>query len=325
MAHPILDGVQAVVADASHVRLDEARLRDVASWLAYEALPWPDFRSLPLPDLLPVELMDFLFVASALNFAFTDFRTHAVFEVTHAGARRSDAEAMMACLARSLQAGEPVLDGAHLARLTRDDVARLFEGHVEIPLLERRLEILNDVGRRLTQRHAGRFHRFLRAGPPRLYADGAGLLERLVVEFPSFDDVASHDGRRVAFHKRAQLLFWLLHGRLRGEGAFQLEDAEQLTAFADYIVPAALRLMGVLRYTPQLDAALQQREPLAAGSAEEVEIRAFTVWACHRLAREVNGLRPPELAVIEPVIDARLWTHYHTTHWPHHLTETTAY
>ena len=26
-----------------------------------------------------------------------------------------------------------------------------------------------------------------------------------------------------------------------------------------------------------------------------------------------------------PQVDARLWTHYHTTFWPHHLTRTIMY
>jgi hypothetical protein len=39
----------------------------------------------------------------------------------------------------------------------------------------------------------------------------------------------------------------------------------------------------------------------------------------------VNELRPPELRVIVPQIDARLWLPFHKTHAPHHLTRTTAY
>ena len=30
-------------------------------------------------------------------------------------------------------------------------------------------------------------------------------------------------------------------------------------------------------------------------------------------------------AFIDPQIDARLWTHFHTTTWPHHLIRTTMY
>lgn len=323
--HPILDGLAPVLAGARHVRIHEDKVREVASWLAYEGLPWPDFRFMPQPDASDRDLMDFAFVASAVNFAFTDFRTRTVFRATHRREERSDAEAMMACLTRAYEAGEPVLDGAHLARFTRGEVERLFAGNVEIPLLDERLAILRDVGRVLEQRHGGRFHKFVAAGPQRLYAEGQGLLERLVAEFPSFDDTATCRGHRVAFHKRAQLLFWFLHARFRQDGLFRLEDEERMTAFADYIVPAALRVLGIFSYSPALETAIRERRIVPAGSEEEVEIRASMVWACHLLTREVNRLRPPELAVIEPVIDARLWTHYHTTHWPHHLTITTAY
>jgi len=43
------------------------------------------------------------------------------------------------------------------------------------------------------------------------------------------------------------------------------------------------------------------------------------------LAEEINKLRSADRQVIIPQIDARLWTHYHTTPWPHHLTETIMY
>jgi len=43
------------------------------------------------------------------------------------------------------------------------------------------------------------------------------------------------------------------------------------------------------------------------------------------LADEINKLRPPDLQVIIPQIDARFWTHFHTTTWPHHLTRTIMY
>lgn len=43
------------------------------------------------------------------------------------------------------------------------------------------------------------------------------------------------------------------------------------------------------------------------------------------LTQQINRRHPENLQVIEPVIDARLWTHFHATHHPHHLTRTTAY
>lgn len=60
-------------------------------------------------------------------------------------------------------------------------------------------------------------------------------------------------------------------------------------------------------------------------SRREVEIRAHCLYATALLTEEVNKLRPPDRQVIIPQIDARIWTHYHTTHWPHHLTQTIMY
>jgi hypothetical protein len=49
------------------------------------------------------------------------------------------------------------------------------------------------------------------------------------------------------------------------------------------------------------------------------------VHACDELTRRVNALRPPELQVITPQIDARFWLPFHKTHAPHHLTRTIYY
>jgi hypothetical protein len=147
----------------------------------------------------------------------------------------------------------------------------------------------------------------------------------LLEEFPSFRDESEYKGHHVAFQKRAQLLMWQLHARFRTSGFFGLEDPEEMTVFADYIVPVALRRLGIFSYSDELEAAVNSREIIPADSDQEIEIRAMTIWACHLLTQEVNRLRPDDRKVIEPVIDARLWTHYHTTHWPHHLTITTDY
>ncbi len=57
----------------------------------------------------------------------------------------------------------------------------------------------------------------------------------------------------------------------------------------------------------------------------EVEIRAHCVYATALLCEEINRIRPTALQIIIPQVDARIWTHYHTTFWPHHLTRTIMY
>jgi hypothetical protein len=40
------------------------------------------------------------------------------------------------------------------------------------------------------------------------------------------------------------------------------------------------------------------------------------------LYRRINELRPGQLQVIVPQVEARLWVPFHRTHYPHHLTRT---
>ena len=57
----------------------------------------------------------------------------------------------------------------------------------------------------------------------------------------------------------------------------------------------------------------------------EVEMRGHCVYASALLYEEINNIRPKDMQIIIPQIDARLWTQCHTTWWPHHLTRTLMY
>lgn len=322
---PVLDSLAPVIRASRFVRTDTAKITEHARWMACEELPFPDF-VLPFGiGANPEEATDFVMVSGLINFAFTDFRTRKTFAVDYAGKRWSDAEAMFACLKRAAEEGVPVLDGAWLARVTAADLARIFRGSIEMPLLEERAEIFRAAGEILNTRYAGRFRNFFRGGSRRLYDNGRGMLDRLIAEFPRFRDVSILNSHEIKFYKLAQLAIWVLHASLRFSGGFPVEDLPKMAAFADYIVPVALRVMGILRYAPALEKAIQSGTLIPRDSREEIEIRAHTLHATALLREEVNKLRPRGRQVIIPQIDARLWTHYHTTHWPHHLTRTIMY
>ena len=190
-------------------------------------------------------------------------------------------------------------------------------------MLDERAAILRDAGATLVERYDGRFHNLVAAASPALYDDGNGLLELLVRDFPRFDDVAEYNGHTVRFYKLAQLALWFLHVSL--PGGLGLSDLDRLSAFADYIVPVGLRVLGIFRYSDALEHAIAGGVLIEAGSPWEVELRAHTIYATALLTDEVNALRPPELQVIVPQIDARLWVPFHKTHHPHHLTRTIYY
>ena len=325
LGSPVTESLRPVVENSRDVRTHYDKIVEIARWMAYEELPMPNLAVPYGLEKTPDVAMDFVMVGNTIDTAFTDFKTHVKFQIEYAGAHLSDSEALFGCLKRALDDGIPVLDGRFLAKITRRDMEKIFAGNMELPMLEEKAALLREAGEVLASKYGGRFYNFVRSCPPRLYDRGRGLIERLVAEFPRYNDVSLYDGDEVKFYKLAQLGFWQIYSGLSAAGAFRLEDPQKMTAFADYIVPVALRLMGMTSYSPALEQAINTYQLIPRDSRQEIEIRAHCLYATALLADEINKLRPKEQQVIIPQIDARLWTHYHTTSWPHHLTRTIMY
>jgi hypothetical protein len=323
---PVLDSLRPVIENSRDVRTNIGKIIEVAGWMGYEELPLPEFT---IPFGVGAgdakEAIDFILVADSIDTAFTDFSTHEKFQVDFAGQHWSDSDAEFACLKRALDAGKPILDGKYLAKISRAELDEIFAGNIKMPMLDEKLEVLHQVGAVLAEKYHGRFHNFVEACAPRLYDRGNGLIERMVKEFPRFNDVSEFEGHEIKFYKLAQLGAWMLYSTLHKSGKFRLDDPEKMTAFADYIVPVALRLLGITSYSPDLENAINTHQLIPRDSRREVEIRAHCLYATALLAEEINKVRGPNEQVIIPQIDARLWTHYHITSWPHHLTQTIMY
>jgi hypothetical protein len=321
----VLSSIVPVVQRSRWVRTDETEIDRVAGWMAYEEFGLPDGSYLFDFGSDPDVLVDLTMFESALNFAYTDFTTSQKFEIDYAGGHWVDAEAMLACIHRALVAGEPILSGPWLAAATRADLARVFAASIEMPLLDERVAILNDIGRTLVERFDGRFSTWVASCERSLWANGSGILERLLADFPRFEDSSDYHGHRVHFYKLAQLCLWMLHAVFVRTGQPGIVGLERMTAFADYIVPVALRLIGIIAYDPDLEARIKRGVVIERDSDEEVEIRAHTLYATALLTDAINERRPPDRQLVIPQLDFRLWKTYHTTFWPHHLTRTTMY
>lgn len=323
---PVLESVRYAVESSRDVHTNYEKIVEVASWMAYEELPMPEF-TLPfgVGQGNTDEAIDFVMVADSIDTAFTDFVSNVKFQVDYAGQHWSDSEAEFACIKRAVDNGVPFLDGNYLAKLTRPELDKVFAGNIEMPMLDEKLEVLHQVGKVLAERYDGRFHKFVKSCSPRLYDNGNGLIDRLVTELPRFNDVSMLDGHEIKFYKLAQLGVWMLYATLHPAGKFRLDDPQKMTAFADYIVPVALRLHGITSYSERLEAAINAHQLIPRDFRWEIEIRAHCIYATALLTEEINKLRPGDKQVIIPQIDARFWTHFHTTTWPHHLTKTIMY
>ena len=318
----VLSSVSKAIHQLEHLSIDLDSIENTADWLAYEEFSFPKNNQVREN---PEDFIRATMFMNTLNFAFTDFKTSIKYEVKQGSETLSDSEAMYFQVNEAIDSGNNLVDGKIMATLTLEQLANIFSGNIEMAMLKERVEILNDVGQKLVDNYEGDWLNFINNGPKKLYAKGEGLIERLVNEFPRFDDSSEYRGNKVKFYKLAQLAFWGIHGELSGSNYFKIEDMHSMTAFADYIVPVALNVMKIMTYTPQLDDKIRDGEMIERDSKEEIEIRSASIYATAILTEKVNERRPENKSIIIPQLDYRLWKNYHATHHPHHLTYTTMY
>ena len=322
---PVLQSVLPVIESSRFVRTNTTKIDEVAQWMAYEEFAPPVGVQIFDIGNDPKVIMDHTMVVNILNFAFTDFNTGQKFETEYQGRIWSDSEAMVACMHRAIKEGVPFLDGYYLSEITKTDLAGIFKGSIEIPMLDERIACLHEVGRTLAERYDGKWHNFILDCSPRLFDQGNGVLERLSYEFPRFHDVSNYKGQQVQIFKLAQLGLWTLHLHLGHTGFWALKDADQFTAFADYIVPVAFKVMGIFEYETSLENRINKLVEIPRDSDEEIEIRAHSLYAAALLTDALNERRSGLPPLVVPQVDYRLWKTYHATHHAHHLTKTIMY
>jgi hypothetical protein len=228
---------------------------------------------------------EWTFVFDTINYCFWPEVGRSPWTIFYANEELSGYWALAACLKRAMEEGIPIHQPATLADLDFKTVAHIFRGRGTIPLLEQRLANLRQAGRILRDRFQGTFIRLLDLAQ----GSAVKLVQLLTSEFPSFNDIATYDGHTVFFFKRAQLLIHDLWCIFSGDSWGTFFDLHLLTAFADYKLPQVLRHLGVISYEPVLAERIQNLEYIQAGSAEEVEIRAATIWAVELIRQELNA------------------------------------
>jgi hypothetical protein len=246
------------------------------------------------------ETVAYLLVLDTLNFCFWPPPGKSRWEIEYEGKTFSGYYALALSLKKALEQGLPLTDAGYLADMSPSTLVRILAGRGELQLMDRRVENVCDLGRVLLESFHGRAHELVASARQSAVALVRVLGRRLL----SFRDIGSYAGEKVFFYKRAQLLAADIHGALDGKSWGEFHDMEELTAFADYKLPQVLRQLGVLEYAGELADKVDRLEFLQAGSHEEVEIRANTVWAVELIRRELEGKGKDFTA---PEIDWILW------------------
>lgn len=194
------------------------------------------------------------------------------------------------------------------------------KGQGQLLLLDERERIVREVASTLLERFDGQFAYAVETVNGRAWP----LAVLLMTNFDSFRDVSNYHGKAVYFLKRAQICALDLSIAWQTHGYNPLDGAHELTAFADYRVPQALRHLGILKLVPDLATAVDDGEELARESDGEIEIRAATIQAVERMCLAASKCgKKAEIWQI----DWYLWllSHHEDVRVNHHRTRTVFY
>lgn len=315
----VLATTQKVLDQAKLVRINQQKVQEFAQNFQHSKTHhWMNVAPFDFSGLTVEERLHFIFLYNAVSFSFWG---EPKWTIEHEGKFWDGAWGMIIALGRGIKEGVPLLDFKSTSSITRQDFAQVLKGNIEIPLFEERYQILQAVGRVMTDEFGGKVSRLVKQAE----GDALRLLDLIVNRFPSFHDASMYNGKEICFYKRAQLLTADISQFFTGTEFGDLSQVGELTACADYKLPQILRKQGVLEYTDELAQRIDQKFEIPHGSAEEVEIRAHTIWAVELITREVRKVAP---TVIPIEVSDHLWLatqQKYPDDKPYHRTRTTAY
>ena len=310
----VLESTAAVIERARFVLINEHAVKDWAARRTADDFP---------PPAHPPELgfrgdrdasANLCLLLNCLNFCFWSEQPWSMEFRSRSWTRTY---AMFASFLRAIDSDESWLSSRRWMNASEADLADVFRGEGQIPLLGERHRVLSETGAILQEQFDGRMVKVVEQ------ADGSArrVAHLLAERFPSFRDVAMYEDKPVAFLKRAQICAADIHRAWRLLEEDGLAGMDELTAFADYRLPQYLRHVGIVELESDLEARIERREEILAGSPEEVEFRAATIWATELIRRACENTVPAWK------IDFHLWQHSHDAEVvvEHHRTRTVYY
>lgn len=278
-----------VAARSSHVTIDESGIEKVVETIktSIPKVEW-DFEGIHYFDEGPLTVQ-YLFVLDTLNFCFWPDKD-------------LNYDDLASGLKEALQNDKSVFDADRLQKYTGPELRKLLKWPRPLPLEDERVRLLREVGLELEKNFEGK--------ASNLVASCGKSAEKLVTlvtrHFPGFRDHSVYKGHQVFLYKRAQIFVADLWGAFKGKGYGEFNDIGEITIFADYIVPAVLQQLGVLKYSAALAGTIEANGEIGSGSEEEVELRTCSVCAVEKMRELIQKKSGKQVLSVE--LDIWLWS-----------------
>lgn len=313
----VLESTRAVTESAANVTIDDDAIARWANNIGRDELRPSGHDLLGKLEGTQAQLANLVLLIDALNFCFWSSNP---LKIEWRGTTYERFQAMLVSILLAVRHEPAWFDARYWTEVPKEEIRQVLSGKGELLLLNEREQVIRETGRVLLERFDGQFIHAIESVSSRAWP----LAVLLMTEFDSFRDVGNYRGKIVYFMKRAQITVLDVSVAWQHRDYPALAGLEELTAFADYRVPQALRHLGIMKFAEDLAGRVEKEEEIAAGSEEEMEIRAVTVHAVDRMVKSLaaNGKKAAAWEV-----DWYLWelSHAPDVAIQHHRTRTIFY
>jgi hypothetical protein len=265
----ILESNKYVVDNALHVKINYEKLDEFVSKLDMRnSSHWLKHLPFGMDSLSIEEIINFLLIYHAMGFCYWGSPK---WEVEYEGKKYDGAFGLISAFSKEINKNKLFLDFKYLSLLPYEEFEKILEGNIQIPLIKERYNNLIEVSKIVNEKMNSNFYNYIKD----INSD-IELLNIIVQNFPSFEDVSYFKGSKVYVYKRAQLLVSdILH--YKHEKLGRKVDYTNLTGCADYKIPQVLRNLEITEYDDSLSNLVDNMVILDRGSIYEIEIRSTLI------------------------------------------------
>lgn len=310
----ILETTRYVAENSKHVHINGQRISEFCRNISFqrENTDWLKGSPVVIDGLSKEDKLQLMLAFNSLSFSYWGDPSWRVMYNNAVYDRGS--WSLIAALVRAKEEGFDIFNSEFQAKVTRKDLGYILRGNVEIPLLNERVQILNQVGTVISENYDGNFRNMIEQSEN----NATKLLARVIDDFSLFEDAAEYNGKKIYFYKRAQALVQSIDSLIEGH----LKNADKLTALMDYKLPVPLRAERILVYSDELAELVDNRKIIQSKSIYENEIRANTGQAVEGMR---NELAVQGIFLSRKQITDYLWLISSRYNGAHHRTRTTDY
>jgi hypothetical protein len=313
MLSNVIEKCRFVVENAKYVKIDYSKIDLLADEIKnYKITQYLDSSPFGILELETEDIINFLLIEDALQFSFW---SNPKWTIETENGELDGGAALLYCMLKMFKEHKNNFF-EYVEHMTKDEFKTILKGNIEIPLFDKRYDIITSMARIVNAKMNGNFYKYIKG----ITADN-DLFQILISNFTNLQDTRLYNNQIIPFYKLGQYMTSNMLHIMKIKNNSEV-DTSHLVGCADYKIPQVLRNLSILKYNDTLSKTVDSKIEIQENEPQEVEIRASMIVVIDEIWKRVNG------TVDRIDINNFIWLKGQTKSKdakPYHLTRTSTY